>query len=146
MSFLWFCKVQLFFFRIHEWEQPDSRFGMSKIRCHFFVFARFNIFLSKFMCGSVRNQTLLLFPLNFRSICFFNLRCFGAFVVFLEVKHILGLKDHITINIVCYTTKFFSALVSLACFHITAARINIVILALNICSRFRNQILESMLS
>ena len=55
ITFLRFCKVQLFFFRIHEWEQPDSRFGMSKIRCHFFVFARFNIFLSKFMCGSVRN-------------------------------------------------------------------------------------------
>ena len=109
---------------------------------------RFNIFLLKFMCGSVRNQTLLLFPLNFEVYIFFtNLRCFGAFVVcFLEVKHFLGLKDRVTINIICYTTKFFSALVSLACFHITAARINIVILALNICSRFRNQILESMLS
>ena len=76
-----------------------------------------------------------------------NLRCFEAFVVcFLEAKHILGLKDRITINIICYTTKFFSALVSLACFHINAARINIVILALHICSRFRNQILESVLS
>ena len=31
-----------------------------------------------------------------------------------EVKHFLGLKDRITINIICYTTKFFSALVSLA--------------------------------
>ena len=84
-------------------------------------------------------------PLSFEfsQYLFFNLRCFGAFVVcFLEVKHLLGLKDRIKINIVCYTTKFFSALVSLACFHITAARINIVILALNICSRFRNQILE----
>ena len=56
------------------------------------------------------------------------------------------LKDRIKINIVCYTTKFFSALVSLVCFHINAARINIVILALHICSRFRNQILESVLS
>ena len=72
-------------------------------------------------------------PLSFEfsQYLFFNLRCFGAFVV-----------CFLTINIVCYTTKFFSALVSLACFHITAARINIVILALNICSRFRNQILE----
>ena len=107
---------------------------------------RFNIFLLKFMCGSVRNQTLLLFPLNFRSIVFYKFEVLWGVCCFLEVKHLLGLKDRITINIICYTTKFFSALVSLACFHITAARINFVILALNICARFRNQILESMLS
>ena len=116
MSFLSFCKVQHFFVKIHVWEREEL--DTSPL---YFEFSKYSFFR--------------------------NLRCFGAFVVcFLEVKHFLGLKDRITINIICYTTKFFSALVSLVCFHITAARINIVNLALNICSRLRNQILESMLS
>ena len=111
-----FLQGSTFFVKIHVWEREEL--DASPL---FFEFSKYSFFT--------------------------NLRCFGAFVVcFLEVKQFLDLKDRITINIICYTIKFFSALVSLVCFHITAARINIVILALNICSRLRNQILESMLS
>jgi hypothetical protein len=113
----------------------------------FVCFARFNIFLLNIHVREREELDTSPLSFEFSKSFFTNLRCFGAFVVcFLGVKHFLGLKDRITINIICHTTKFFSALVSLVCFHITAARIKIVILALNICSRLRNQILESMLS
>ena len=52
MSFLCFCKVQLYFFSIHEWEQPNSQFGMSKARQHLVDFARLNYFFHEFMSGS----------------------------------------------------------------------------------------------